>query len=208
VRPTTPIGQVAARLAFGAAALSLVLLAALHVLSPEFDPSWRMVSEYALGEFGWVLTLMFVSLAISCAALFVAIRSTATTIAGKIGLAFLLAAVIGMTMGALFDWQHNLHGLAALIGNPGFTLAALLIGLSLARIPPWSSVRRQILWAANLPWISFIFMLATVFSGLARSGSFGPSVLIGWPNRLLLLTYGIWLMIVAWWAAQVGRDKI
>jgi hypothetical protein len=168
-----------------------------------------MVSEYALGEFGWMLTLMFVSLALSCAALFVAIRSSVPTIAGKVGLAFLLAAVVGMTMGALFDWRHNLHGLAALIGNPGFTLAALLIGLSLARVQPWSSARRQMFWAANLPWISFAFMVAAVFSGLARSGgSFGPSVLIGWPNRLLLLTYGVWLMIVAYGATQRGVDEL
>jgi len=43
----------------------LLFLASLHVLSPEFDPSWRIVSEYALGNFGWVLSLMFVSWAVS-----------------------------------------------------------------------------------------------------------------------------------------------
>jgi len=37
-----------ARVSIAAGALTLVLLAALHILSPEFNPSWRMVSEYAL----------------------------------------------------------------------------------------------------------------------------------------------------------------
>ena len=96
VKPTTSIEQIAAQLSFGAAATSLLLLAALHVVSPEFDPSWRMVSGYALGKYGWMLTLMFVSLALSCAALFVGIRSSVSTIAGKVGLACLLAAVVGI----------------------------------------------------------------------------------------------------------------
>ena len=34
-------------------AATILLLAALHVLSPEFDPSWRTVSEYAFGHYGW-----------------------------------------------------------------------------------------------------------------------------------------------------------
>lgn len=40
---------------------AFLLLAALHLLSPEFPPSWRMVSEYAFGHYPWVLSLMFLS---------------------------------------------------------------------------------------------------------------------------------------------------
>jgi hypothetical protein len=203
------ISRSAARLSFGAAAASLVLLAALHALSPEFDPSWRMVSEYALGSYGWVLALMFLSMALSCVALFLAIRPQIRTIGGKIGLAFLLAAAVGLTMAAMFDVRHNLHGLAAMIGNPSFVIAALLIGVSLARSQPWSSARRRLLWMANLPWISFALLLATLLIGLSRSGGeFGPDVPIGWPNRLLMLAYGAWLMVVAWRAAQPHRGEL
>jgi Protein of unknown function (DUF998) len=42
----------------------------LHVLKPEMDPSWHMISEYALGRHGWIMRLAFISLAISCVALF------------------------------------------------------------------------------------------------------------------------------------------
>jgi hypothetical protein len=59
----------AAALAAGAAVATILLLASLHVLSPEFDPSWRMVSEYAFGRYGWVLSLMFVCWGISAWAL-------------------------------------------------------------------------------------------------------------------------------------------
>jgi hypothetical protein len=58
-----------ARLAIATAVAALLLLFSLHVLSPEFDPSWRMVSEYALGHYGWVLSLIVLS---NCLWVFVA----------------------------------------------------------------------------------------------------------------------------------------
>jgi hypothetical protein len=64
----------------------LVTLASLHLLSPEFDPSWRVVSEYALGDYGWVLSIMFLSWAFGSWALVFAIRSQVGTWGGKIGL--------------------------------------------------------------------------------------------------------------------------
>jgi hypothetical protein len=48
-----------------------------------------MVSEYANGQYGWVLSLMFASWALSSWALVFAIRLQARTIAGRIGLVLL-----------------------------------------------------------------------------------------------------------------------
>jgi len=49
----------AAKLSIIAAVISIMALLSLHFLSPEFAPSWRMVSEYANGEFEWVLFVFF-----------------------------------------------------------------------------------------------------------------------------------------------------
>ncbi len=68
-RPVTEISRTAALLSFAAAAMFLVLLAALHFIKPELDPSWRVISEYALGDYGWIMMLAFLSLAVSCVAL-------------------------------------------------------------------------------------------------------------------------------------------
>lgn len=83
-----------ARLAIAAAAATLLLLAGLHVLSPELDPSWRMVSEYANGRYGWVLSLMFVSWALSSWALAFAMWSHVKTAAGKADCFFLPLQVL------------------------------------------------------------------------------------------------------------------
>ena len=197
VRPA--VSLTAARLSIAAGAATLVLLAALHVISPEFDPSWRMVSEYALGNHGWVLALMFLAWALSCVTLFFAIKSQIRTVGGKIGLGHLLAAAVGMSMAAIFDASHDLHGLAAMIGIPSLPIAAMLISVSLViRNPAWSSARRLLLWTANLTWISLVLMFATVFIGLSQSGGeFGPHVLAGWPNRLLVVAYCAWLITTA-----------
>jgi hypothetical protein len=216
--PVTAISQTAARLSFAAATTFLVLLAALHFIKPEFDPSWRVISEYAIGDYGWIMVLAFLSLALSCVSLFVAIQSQTRTIGGKIGLAFLLVAAAGLIIAAIFTTDPitasrdeltthgNLHGLGAALGT-GFPIAATLIGLSLARNEAWSPARRSLLWAAGLTWIGFLVFALSMAIMFPDDGTFGPDVLIGWPNRFMIVAYSAWLMVVAWRAAQLSGQR-
>ena len=202
-RSIMAVSQAAARISFVASVASLVFLAALHLLSPEFDPSWRMVSEYALGSHGWVLSLMFLAWALSCVALFFAIRSQIKTIGGKIGLGFLLAAALGMTMAAFFDVKHDLHGLAAIIGIPSLPIAAILIGVGLGRNSSWTAARRLLMWTAILTWVSLVLMNLAIFTGFSQTGAINPGAWFGWANRILILAYNGWLMVVAWRGLQM-----
>lgn len=204
-RSGTGILKAAGRISFLSAAVSLVTLAALHVLSPELNPALRMVSEYALGSFSWVLSLMFLTWAISCVALLFAIGSQVRTIGGKIGLVFLLAAAVGMTMAAMFDVNHNLHGLAALIGMPSLPVAAILISISLSRNPAWTPARRWLLWTAVLTWASLVLMNVAVFSGFTPTGETKPDAWVGWANRLLVIAYDVWLLVIARRAMEAAR---
>ena len=194
--------QTAARWSFWSAAASLVFLAALHVLSPEFNPSFRMVSEYALGNYSWVLSLMFLAWAFSCVALFLAIKSQAQTLGGKIGLSFLLLSSIGMSMAAVFDVNHNLHGLAALIGMPSLPIAAVLISVNLIRNPAWTSARWLLLATAILTWAGLVLMNIAIFTGFSNTGEINPGAWFGWANRFLIVAYDVWLMTVARRAAE------
>jgi hypothetical membrane protein len=211
----------AARLAIAAAVAALLLLASLHLLSPEFDPSWRMVSEYATGQYGWVLSLMFVSWALSSWALAFAIWRQLKTTAGRIGLAFLIAAGIGEAMAAVFDITHPLHSMAALIGIPSLAIAAMLISVSLGRVKAWAPAKKPLLWTANLTWISLVLMavsFAILIFTYTRAGgdrsagvitTLPPGViaLVGWANRLLVLAYCAWVMTVAWQAIKLNVHK-
>lgn len=197
---------------FVGAALSLLLIVALHVLKPEFDPSWRFLSEYANGRFGWVMRLSFFSMAISCASLFLAIRADVKTLAGKIGLAFLLAASFGLTMAGMFAMDlittppdqvtqaGSLHGIASMIGIPSLPIAGLLISLSLGKNRDWRGAHKSLLWTALFMCLSLILLFVVIGITLPNAGGFGPDVLIGWPNRILMSAYGLWLMTASFQA--------
>lgn len=202
----------ALRIAFLAAAVTLILLGALHVVSPEFDASWRMVSEYANGKHGVLLSLMFASWALSSWALTYAIWPLALDRTGKIGLAFLLAAGLGEAMASVFDIKHPLHGPAAMIGIPSLPIAAMLISLSIARVDAWRPARKILLWTASLTWVGLVLMAAAfavfIYTFKQAGGDLSASremvllpegviALVGWSNRLLIIVYCVWVMAVA-----------
>lgn len=200
----------AAYIALAATVVSCVSLILLHVVSPEFAPSWRMVSEYANGRWPWLLTTVFAGWAVSSFALVVALWPTSATTLGKIGLAFLVLGGIGQTMGALFDINHKLHGPAAMIGIPSLCAAAVLLTMALGRR---AGIDAPPIWSAHLPWISFALMLGTLalfFSALKAAGvemsaqtgplqelPAGVSGYVGWANRLLFAATYLWAALAA-----------
>jgi hypothetical protein len=215
-RAMTPRSRTAARISFAAAALFLILLAALHVIKRDMDPSWNMISQYENGRFGWVMQVAFLCIALSCVSLVVAIWSQARSIAGRIGLALLVIAAAGMTIAAFnvpdavttpkaeMTAHGNLHGLGFALGVPSQTFAVILISLSLRRNRAWARGRRMLLWIAQLPWVGLLATLATVIVLLPRhGGKFGPGVLVGFPNRFYIIACCVWLMTAAWGALRL-----
>lgn len=200
----------AAHLAIGATAVSAAALLLLHFASPEFAPSWRMVSEYANGRHKWLLTLVFLGWAVSSFALIAALWPLRHTTLGTVGLTFLLLGGIGQTMGMLFDINHKLHGPAAMIGIPSLCIAAVVITLALARRP---DIVAPPVWSAHLPWVTFALMIGAFMlffsslkaAGVDLSGQAGPlaelpagvSGYLGWANRLLFAAAYLWVILTS-----------
>jgi hypothetical protein len=209
-RPGIELSQSAARLAFAASAAFMLLLAALHVLKPDLDPSWRFISEYELGEHGWVMRLAFVCLALSCVSLAAALFFHVRGIAGYLGLALLLLSALGMTLAAIFApaRDNKLHEVGAMLDNVPF--GALLINWSLSRNEEWTSARQMLRWTAGLPLLGLVIFIVSMGVMLPRNGGqTGPSVLVGWPNRIMILAHCAWLMPLAWHTITLssGRAK-
>ena len=208
-------------LAIGTSVAVLVLLFSLHILSPEFNPAWRMVSEYANGKYAWVLSLLFFLWGAGSLALAYTLGPHLQTTAGKIGLFFLIAAGIGEAMAAVFDINHKLHSLSAMIGIPSLSIAAMLISVALVRTEPWSIARTSLLWTANLTWVSILLMgitFAIMMATYAQAGGDmsasaevvttlpeGVIALVGWANRFLIVVYCAWVMTVAWYAIKLSQ---
>lgn len=200
----------AARVSLVATATSALALIMLHVVSPELAPSWRMVSEYANGRAPWLLTVVFAGWAVSSVALAIALRPLAATRLGKTGLACLVLAAVGQTMGGLFDINHPLHGPAAMIGIPSLCVAAVLLTRALA---PRTDIATPPRWSAHLPWISFalmlgafaMFIVALQGAGVDMSAQTSPmkelppgvSGYVGWANRLLFAATYVWAVLIS-----------
>jgi hypothetical protein len=217
-RPVTATSPTAARLSLAGAATFVVLLAGLHLLKPELDPSWHFISEYAIGRHGWMMVLAFGALAFSYVMLTVALRSQLRTIWDRIGLALLLVSAAGLAIAASFTTdpitaskdavtsEGKLHNLGGTLGI-AMPFAAAIISWSLARNQAWASARRPLMWATALALLSFLVSLSSLSVMLSQhDGRFGPDVLVGWPNRLEMLAYSVWLMVVAWHAAQPRKQ--
>jgi hypothetical protein len=211
VTDTSTISASAARVAIAAAGAVLLLLASLHVLSPEFDPSWRVVSEYANGRYGWVLSLMFAFWALSSWALAVTVWSQVNGIGGKIALGFLIAAGVGESMASVFDINHPFHNLAGMIGVLSLPIAAMMISVRRGHTQAWSAAKNVLLWTANLTWVSPVLMVAALIIMIRRYTWPGNKMnavviaVVGWANRLLVVVYCVWVVAVARQALQLRR---
>ena len=165
------------------------------------------------------MQLAFLCFALSCVSLFAAVRSQIKTTGGKIGLALLLVAALGMTIAGLaisdpitiprdeVTTHGNVHDIGAILAIPTFPIAATLIALSLGRNQAWASAKRSVFWTAMLTWVGLVlFGLSIVIMMPRGDGKSTPDVLIGWPNRFLVFTDVIWLFTVAWQALKLRKQ--
>lgn len=192
--------QYEARLALIAAATFLLLVAILHVVKSELNPSWHVISEYAREPFGWVMQLAFFCLSLSCIALVVALWPYVPAL----GLKLLAVAAIGAAGAGLFITDpitvakndstpsSILHGVFSLIFIFGFPIAVTVVGRSLADNQLWASIQNVLPWVSALVWIGFLafFGSGIFFTGGKRK--FGPEAPIGWPQRFMVVWVTGW----------------
>ncbi len=204
------IPRVAAQIAVAFAIGFLVILCSLHFLEPEFDPSWRMISEYEIGRYGPMMRLAFFCWGSSVLALVYVLWFSLQTVGGNVGRWWLL--VIGIALfgagtfvtNAILDptpsTANSLHTLCGAVVILTFPMAASLVTGSLAKNRDWASARRWLFSATLLVWLSlFLFFASIVVSRAVHpmAGRVGPEVFLGWPNRFLVLVYNVWLILVA-----------
>lgn len=181
-------------------------IALLHILKPERDITWSMVSEYAIGEHGWLMAVAFFLLATAYFGVFFLLRKQIITKRAKIGRWILLLGGLGLLIGGMFtsdpiitptdqasfaDTLHDIGALFAILGTP---IAALFITSEIAKKAPWKQYAR-LLWVlvavAIVGFVSFVIITALTFDGV-----YGPDVPIGIPNRISIAAYALWVSSV------------
>ena len=195
------------RLAVGCAALFAVLLIGLHFLEPEFDPLWRMISEYETGAVGWLMRIAFFAWGVSVLLLTSALWGSLRTPGGAVGKWWM--AIIGLLMigAGIFEPNpitentpnlHNtLHTVCGAVVILTFPIASTLVSRSLVRTH--GRLRRFISILIPVVWIGMVADFASIIiSDLINpsAGIRGPLVYQGWPNRLMVATYTAWILSV------------
>jgi hypothetical protein len=97
--------------------------------------------------------------------------------------------------------------MASLVGVFGLVAAQILISVGLRRNPAWTSARQSLLWVSNFTWVSLVLMMLAVGITLPLHHGFGPGVWIGWPNRLVMLAYTVWFMVVVLQAIKLHNKE-
>ena len=212
----TTLSRVAAPLALVLSIAFLLLLLSLHVLAPELDPSWRMISEYEIGPYGWMMRLAFFCWGGSVLALQVLVHPYLQTRSGKIGRWWLVVIGVALFGAGIFatdpimaitnSFTNRMHSLAGAVVIFTFPVAATLTARSLLRNAEWSASRRWVWWSTLLVWLGLAAYVGTLTVSVMTNpaaGKAGPEVLQGWPNRLMVVTYIIWLLVIAWRGRKV-----
>lgn len=195
------ISTVAAFYSLGAAALAVGPMALLHFLEPEFDPSWRMLSEYSLGRYGVLMRVAFLAMGTGVLAVAVALSRAAWP--ASLGLVLVAIGPLGAvfvdtdpitTPRAQMSRRSNIHSALGSLFILGFPVAATVAGIGAAGDP---AVGPILAWASVGPWITLVwFLWASVRH--ARPDAVGaPDVRVGWPNRVSILAYLGWVALAA-----------
>jgi hypothetical protein len=184
--------------------LSVTVIAA----NSQWNPLTRQLSEYALGHHGWLQDAAFFATALAYGCLAVAVRDRVRGLAGRIGLGILAVCAVGSVGVGVFVTDPmttppdalTTHGVLHVISGAGALLllpaAALLITRSLARAHPAGSRAQTILrGVALLPLAGLLLIWVPEVAGLIPTG--------GWPDRVLFLTYTVWVVMLAGHPAAV-----
>ncbi|HQW95471.1 MAG TPA: DUF998 domain-containing protein [Saprospiraceae bacterium] len=185
--------------------ISIACLFSLHFVSPEIKPNFRMVSEYALGNHKWLITLFFICWGLCSITSALMLWNMVTSGWSKFGVLLVFITGVGAIMGGLLDVQHKLHGLSFGIGVPFLPIGSLIVTYHLLKNPEWHNNSFSLLLSSHSIWISLLFMAGSMFLLLSSLKSAGivyrpeypplaelPESVIGisgWANRLLVLCY-------------------
>jgi len=174
-----------------------VVVAALHVLRPDYNPISRVVSEYAIGPYSPLMTSSFIALSLGSFALVLALARTGPD-SSRVPLALLALWSTCVLVLSIFPTDPYgipvsvsgiIHSLVALLAFLCLLFASLLYSLRFRRDVRWYSFARPSLVLAILIGISLVTFLAS------------PVAFKGTTERILVLVTLVWL---AWVALRVG----
>ncbi len=192
------------KIAFYSGLTFLGILSLMHFIEPEFDPSWRMISEYELGKYGFLMSIAFFCWGAGFLFLLFSVWNSLNSTAGKTGKWWLLIISVGLFGAGIFKTQaitdtvrgttDALHGLCGFMMIFTFPVVSILISKSLSESSLFQSSKAKLLWLTILVWIGFLTFLISAIIFKPENRAYNSNYLIGWPNRFMVVCYTLWLL--------------
>ena len=175
----------------------IVALVLLHILRPDYTPVDHMISDYAVGRFGWVMTTAFVAASLGCLTLGLGMAAAGPkSLAGRGAVLLLWVAAIGLLTTAIFPTDldtaastktGSIHTLSFLINVISLILCSLLFAVSFHQNDQWRGYR----WTALVLAIALLAAFIAQFLTMHRGAPYGLT------NRLLVSVLMIWFLMTA-----------
>ncbi len=175
----------------------------LHFLRPDYDPTSRYISEYAVGPYGYLMTAAFFAWGIGSLALALGIRQTLKpSRASQVGVVLLWIATAGVFTAGIFTadltgdpvtTRGAIHGFASVVIFLSMIPAVLLLSIGFGRDPRWRRFRYSSL-ALGLVVLGTFFLFG------------GPGGLVGFGigQRIFIAALFLWLLVAAMWLRGVA----
>lgn len=193
-----------------AAGFFLYFVAALllmHALRPDYTVVDHMISDYAVGRFGWIMTSAFFSFSMGCLTLAIGLfRDGPRSWLGRIGAALLIVGSVGLIVTALFPTDletapstptGDIHALSFFVNIVSILLSTICLGLSYGGSPDW---RRH-----RTPALAFVALLVAAF--VAQYLTLHRGAPYGITNRLFVAVLMAWFIANSLWLRAVVMGK-
>ncbi len=192
------------------ACLFILTLAVLHYLEPEFDPKWRMISEYEIGKYGFLMQGAFWAWGASVLFMAIVIWNFVSTAGGIIGWVIFIIIVLALAGAGYFKTNaitdnstsrdNTIHSACGAVVILTFPIASTLVANALLRSPFWAPYTLAVFNFTLLNWLGMIGFFGSILWSRKKdpsAGRVGPKVLLGWPNRIMVLLYNVWVIVLA-----------
>jgi hypothetical protein len=178
-------------------AVFAVGIALMHVLRPDYDVSSHMISDYAVGPWGGVMTTAFAGASLGCLMLALGLaRSRPGSIAGWLAAALFAVASMGLAVTAAYPTDlpdappttvGYIHELSFLVNISSIVLAALLTAIVALRDARWRANRVPGVLLALL----LVVAVVVQFRFLHRGMPYGIA------NRFVVIVMTTWFVVTA-----------
>lgn len=199
-----PSTQQAALASMGFVLVGIAAVVTLHVVRSDVDPVRQVLSEYANGPWGELMTLAFYALGAACLALALGVRATMDLGGPQRALPALLGlAGCGLLVSGAFEverpsvpdtLQETVHSYGSVAAFVLIITAMILLWVACRSDPRWRSFRGLALALAAIGTVT----------GIA-SPLVDGSPWTGIAQRVLAVTVALWLLLTAWRVQSSGR---